>query len=69
VALTRALYGTNEKVLVEATGEFRKLLSTPNPPIQEVIDAGVVQRFVEFLTKGECPTLQFEAGWALTNIS
>ena len=49
--ITEVLYDPHESVQEEAMREFRKLLSIErNTPIQQVINAGVVPRFVEFLT-------------------
>ncbi|CAJ1935158.1 unnamed protein product [Cylindrotheca closterium] len=68
--LVQGIMGNDGAIQTECTSEFRRLLSIEkNPPIQQVIDAGVVPRFVEFLQRDDSPALQFEAAWALTNIA
>ena len=69
-AMVQGVMSDEYEKRLESTTAFRKLISIkPNPPIQQVIDAGVVPYLVEFLKESLQPPLQFEAAWALTNIA
>lgn len=48
----------------------RRILSRErNPPIDKLLQMGIVPRLVQFLSADEHPDLQFEAAWALTNVA
>jgi len=63
--------GSNDRDLqFAAVQSTRKMLSRERkPPIDDVINAGLLPRLIEFLACVDRPDLQFEAAWALTNIA
>lgn len=73
------LYSNDSHAIFDACQGFRKILSKErHPPIQQVIELGVVDRLVELLSSKGIPPetpielaekIIFEAAWALTNIA
>ncbi|CAN8248073.1 unnamed protein product [Cochlearia groenlandica] len=68
--MVAGIWSEDSERQLEATHLLRRLLSIEqNPPINDVVQSGVVPRVVRFLSRDDFPKLQFEAAWALTNIA
>jgi len=68
--IIKGIHSQVPDTIYASTKKCRMLLSKEkNPPIQQVIEAGLVPIFVEMLKYDANSQLQFEAAWALTNIA
>ena len=69
VRASSAMMSADPEAQFKSTLEVRKMLSKEkDPPVREVLSAGLLPRLLHLLATGE-PKLQFEAAWAVTNIA
>lgn len=67
--------GASHQQILESVRGFRKLLSVEDhPPVDEIMECGVMPLLVQLLSiHGDnqeiCEMIQFEAAWALTNVA
>ncbi|KAG9455653.1 hypothetical protein H6P81_000161 [Aristolochia fimbriata] len=68
--MLKCLWSDDCKLQLEAVTKFREVLSRPSPPVEQIVEAGVVPRFVELLIfREDWPQIQFEVAWAICNIA
>lgn len=68
--LADALRSVDPLQVAEASIAIRKILSVDrNPPIDEVLRAGILPRLRELLNDDSRPNVQLETCWSLTNIA
>ncbi|XP_074104172.1 karyopherin subunit alpha [Cotesia typhae] len=68
--IVNGMNSSDPHLQLQATQNCRKMLSREkHPPIDTMINQGIVPRCVEFLSYNNNPALQFETAWALTNIA
>ncbi|KAM5152162.1 importin subunit alpha-8 isoform 1-T2 [Mantella aurantiaca] len=68
--IIEGIHSGDSDLELKCTQATRKMLSRErNPPLNDIIEAGLIPKLVEFLSYYDNSALQFEAAWALTNIA